>query len=51
MQQGYLENSNVNAIREMVRMINTLRDFEAYQKAIKAFDETTAKITNEMGRM
>ena len=50
-QQGYLENSNVNAIREMVRMINTLRDFEAYQKAIKAFDETTAKITNEMGRM
>lgn len=50
-QQGYLENSNVNAIREMVHMINTLRDFEAYQKAIKAFDETTAKITNEMGRM
>jgi flagellar basal-body rod protein FlgG len=48
-QQGYLESSNVNAIREMVYMINTLRDFEAYQKAIKAFDEATAKITNEMG--
>jgi flagellar basal-body rod protein FlgG len=50
-QQGYLETSNVNAISEMVYMINTLRDFETYQKAIQAFDEATAKVTNEMGRM
>jgi len=49
--QGYLEESNVNAIREMVLMIKTLREFEAYQKMIQAFDEATTKVTNEMGRI
>ncbi len=50
-QQGYLEGSNVNVIREMVLMIKTLREFEAYQKMIQAFDEATTKVTNEMGRI
>lgn len=49
--QGYLETSNVNIIREMVRMIQTLREFETYQKAIHTFDEATGKINNEMGRL
>ncbi|GAB4387930.1 MAG: flagellar basal-body rod protein FlgF [Thermodesulfovibrionales bacterium] len=49
--QGYLETSNVDTIREMTRMISTLREFEAFQKAITAFDEATSKVTNDMGRL
>ncbi|RJQ13388.1 MAG: flagellar basal-body rod protein FlgF [Nitrospiraceae bacterium] len=48
--QGYLEASNVEAIKEMVQMITSLREFEAYQKMIQAFDEAASKVTNEMGR-
>jgi flagellar basal-body rod protein FlgG len=48
--QGYLEASNVDVIKEMVQMIMSLREFEAYQKMIHSFDEATAKTTNEMGR-
>jgi flagellar basal-body rod protein FlgF len=48
--QGYLETSNVDIIKEMVSMLETLREFEAYQKAIQTFDEASAKINNEIGR-
>jgi flagellar basal-body rod protein FlgF len=47
--QTYLEASNVDVIREMVGMIETLRDFESFQKAIQAFDQASEKI-NEIGR-
>jgi len=33
-QQGTLEQSNVNAVKEMVQMINVMRQFEALQKTI-----------------
>jgi flagellar basal-body rod protein FlgG len=49
--QGYVEASNVEPVKEMVRMIETLREFETYQKAIQTFDEATAKVTNEIGRL
>jgi flagellar basal-body rod protein FlgF len=49
--QGYLETSNVNAVAEMVRLIETMREFESYQKMIQVFDETTAKVNNELGRI
>jgi flagellar basal-body rod protein FlgG len=48
--QGTLEGSNVNAIRTMTEMIETLRVFETYQKVIKAADDATAKTVNEVGR-
>jgi flagellar basal-body rod protein FlgF len=48
--QGYLEKSNVETIKEMVRMIETLREFETFQKAIHAFDEAAGKVINEIGR-
>ncbi|MBI5408341.1 MAG: flagellar hook basal-body protein [Nitrospirae bacterium] len=48
--QGYLEASNVEAVKEMVQMITSLREFEAYQKMIHAFDDAAAKTTNEMGK-
>jgi flagellar basal-body rod protein FlgG len=49
--QGYIETSNVDIVHEMVRMIETLREFEAYQKAIHAFDEAAGKANNEIGRL
>jgi flagellar basal-body rod protein FlgG len=49
--QGYLEMSNVNAVKEMVRMIEAMREFEAYQKAIHMFDEAASKVNNELGRL
>jgi flagellar basal-body rod protein FlgG len=48
--QGYLEESNVNVIQEMIQMISTQREFESYQKMIHAFDEAAAKTINEMGK-
>jgi flagellar basal-body rod protein FlgG len=48
--QGYIESSNVKVIHEMARMITVVRQYQAYQKAIQAFDEATSKVTNEMAR-
>jgi flagellar basal body rod protein FlgG len=48
---GHLESSNVDAVKEMGQMITTLRVFEIYQKAIKAFDDAAARVTNEMARV
>lgn len=49
--QGYLETSNVNAVKEMVHMIETMREFESYQKAMQAFDNATSQVTNNLGRL
>jgi flagellar basal-body rod protein FlgF len=48
---GHLESSNVDAVKEMVQMITTLREFEIYQKVIKAFDDAAGRINNEMARV
>ncbi|MCK8827769.1 flagellar basal-body rod protein FlgF [Natroniella acetigena] len=48
--QGHLEESNVNPIDEMVRMINNTRNYEANQKGIQAHDDTMGKAVNEVGR-
>ncbi len=47
--QGSLESSNVDAIRTMTEIIETLRVFETYQKVIRSADEATAKTVNEIG--
>ena len=44
--QGFLEESNVNLVNEMVQMIETLRNFEGYQRTIRAFDDTVQQINN-----
>jgi flagellar basal-body rod protein FlgG len=49
--EGYLETSNVDIVMEMFRMIETLREFETYQKAIQMFDEASAKVNNEIARI
>jgi flagellar basal-body rod protein FlgF len=47
--QGRLESSNVDAIRTMTEIIETLRVFETYQKVIRSADEATAKTVNDVG--
>jgi flagellar basal-body rod protein FlgF len=49
--QGHLEESNVMAVEEMTKMIETLRTYESYQKIIQTFDETSYKAINEVGRV
>lgn len=49
--QGYVENSNVDAVREMVDMITVLRSYEANQKMIQYQDSTLDKAVNEIGRV
>ncbi len=44
--QGFLELANVNVVHEMVNMIQTLRNFQGYQKTIQALDETIQLIND-----
>lgn len=47
--QGYIEQSNVNAVNEMVNMITVMRSYEANQKILQAQDGTLEKAVNEIG--
>ncbi|WP_432662606.1 flagellar hook-basal body protein [Wukongibacter baidiensis] len=49
--QGRLEGSNVDIIKEMVEMMTLYRGYESSQKMIKAYDETTAKAVNDIGKI
>lgn len=48
-QQGFLESSNVNAIKNLTNMIIAHRSYEAYQKAIKNYDTMMEKSSNTLG--
>jgi len=47
--QGSLEQSNVNAVVEMVRMIETLRTFEACQKIMSSSNDQDSQMINKLG--
>lgn len=49
--QGALEGSNVNAMEEMVQMIDSLRTFEACYKIVQVQDELNAKSVNELAKV
>lgn len=49
--QGYIEESNVNIIEQMVDMLVSFRAYEASQKAIHTQDETLDKAVNDLGRV
>jgi flagellar basal-body rod protein FlgG len=49
--QGYLEKANVDVLREMVDMIDSLRAFENSQRLIQIQDESLGKAVNEVGRL
>jgi flagellar basal-body rod protein FlgF len=48
-EQGNIEQSNVDIVREMVDMISVVRAYEANQKMIQVQDETLGKAVNEVG--
>ena len=51
LKQGYLEESNVNAVEEMVRMMTVFRHFEADQKTMQTQNDILGKAVNEIGRV
>lgn len=48
--QGFLEESNVDAVEELVRMIEASRIYESSYKAVQHQDETLSK-ANELGKL
>ena len=46
--QGYLEGANVNAVQEMVEMIEVNRAYDANQKTIQTEDSLIGKLWNEV---
>lgn len=49
--QGFLEGSNVNAIKSLTDMIVAHRSYEAYQKAIANYDSMMQKSSNSIGEV
>jgi flagellar basal-body rod protein FlgG len=47
--QGYLEDSNAEAVRLMVDMIEIFRTFEMGQKSIQIQDQTLQRVVTELG--
>ncbi|MFD1139371.1 flagellar hook-basal body protein [Paenibacillus urinalis] len=50
-QQGFLEQSTVDASQSMVDMMAALRMYEANQKVIQFYDKSLEKAVNEIGRV
>ena len=48
--QGFLEAPNVDAVYEMVNMIEAQRQFEAYAKVMQTSDAIDKEVTNKVGR-
>lgn len=51
LQQGFLEQSNVDISRSMTEMLTAYRSFEANQKILQAYDRSMDKAVNEIGRI
>lgn len=47
--QGYIEQSNVNPVKEMVTLITVVRAYESLQKMVQAEDELTDVAINQVG--
>lgn len=49
-QAGYLENSNVTPMREMMALMETTRHFEATQKLFQGYDEALGNAISKLGQ-
>lgn len=49
--QSTLEDANVSGVAEMVRMVETTRAFESYQKVLQTIDEVTGQAVSRLGRL
>ena len=50
-QQGFLEQSNVDTAQTMTEMMTAYRAFEANQKVLQAYDNSLQKTVNEVGKI
>ncbi|MCQ6279920.1 flagellar hook-basal body protein [Bacillus sp. EB600] len=51
LQQGFLEQSNVDLSKSMTDMLTAYRSFEANQKILQAYDRSMEKVANEVGKI
>ncbi len=51
LQSGFLVASNVDAVREMVDVLEAQRAFETAQKSVTALDDARSKAANELARV
>jgi flagellar basal-body rod protein FlgF len=49
--QGFLENSNVNSMHEMVQLMQTMRHFESMQKVALGYDEMMGQAVRKLGEL
>jgi flagellar basal-body rod protein FlgG len=49
--QGYLENANVNAMREMAQLIQSMRHLESMQKVATGYDEMIGSAVRKLGEL
>ena len=49
--QGFIEQSNIDAISEMIQLIEMNRNYETSQKVITTIDEMIGKCVTELGRL
>lgn len=49
--QGHIERSNVEAVSEMIKMIELNRNYESAQKVVTTIEEMMAKATGELGKV
>jgi len=49
--QGYLENSNVNPMQEMVQLMQALRHFESLQKVAQGTDDMLGTAIHKLGEL
>jgi len=48
--QGFVESSNINAVRAMTEMIDAMRSYETHAKMVQTMDDMTKKSIEEVGR-
>jgi len=49
--QGFLENSNVSSMQEMVQLIQSMRHFESMQKVALGYDEMIGAAVRKLGEL
>ena len=48
--QGFIEGSNVNAVKEMTKLIEATRAYESHMQAIKTFQEIDGRTVNDIAK-
>ena len=51
LQQGFVENSNVSAMQEMVQLMQSMRHFEAMQKVALGYDDMIGAAVRKLGEV